>query len=62
MPLTHELKETIRARAQCDSEFRQTLLRESVECILNGDMDTGKAVLRDYVSATVPPPQISPAS
>src|ERR1017187_7820494 len=53
MPLTHDFKETIRARAQRDSDFRQALLREAVECIINGDLETGKAVLRDYVNATV---------
>jgi hypothetical protein len=53
MPLTHGFKETIRARAQRDRAFRQALLRESVECILNGDLETGKSVLRDYVNATV---------
>ena len=53
MPLTHDFKETIRARAQRDPAFRHALLRESVECILNGDSDTGKSVLRDYVNATV---------
>ena len=49
MPLAHDFKETIRARALRDPDFRQALLREAVECILNGDLDTGKAVLRDYV-------------
>ncbi len=53
MPLTHDFKETIRARAQRDRAFRQALLRESVECVINGDLATGKAVLRDYVNATV---------
>jgi DNA-binding phage protein len=53
MPLTHDFKETIRARAQRDPAFRQALLRESVECILNGELQTGKSVLRDYVNATV---------
>ena len=53
MPLTHDFKETIRARAQRDPDFRQALLRESVECIINGDLETGKAVLRDFVNATV---------
>ena len=53
MPLTHDFKETIRARAQQDPDFRQALLRESVECIINGDLETGKAVLRNYVNATV---------
>ena len=53
MPLTHDFKETIRARAQTDPNFRQALLREAVERYLNGDLETGKAVLRDYVNATV---------
>lgn len=46
MPLTHDFKETIRARAQRDPDFRQALLREAVECVINGDLGTGKAVLR----------------
>src|SRR5258708_39697423 len=53
MPLTHDFKETIRARAQREPAFRRALLREAVECILQGDLRTGKAVLRDYVNATV---------
>ena len=53
MPLTHDFKETVRARAQRDPAFRRALLREAVECIINGDLDTGKAVLRDYINATV---------
>jgi len=52
MPLTHDFKETIRARAQRDPDFRQALLREAVECVINGDLATGKAVLRYYVNAT----------
>lgn len=53
MALTHDFKETIRARAQRDAGFRQALLREGVECIVRGDLATGKVVLRDYVNATV---------
>ena len=53
MPLTYDFKETIRARAQRDPDFRHALLREAVECVINGDLATGKAVLRDYVNATV---------
>jgi hypothetical protein len=53
MPLTHDFKETIQARAQRDPKFRLALLRESVECVINGDLETGKAVLRDYVNATM---------
>ncbi len=51
MPVTHDFKEAIRARAQRDPRFRKALLRGAVECILNGDLATGKAVLRDYVNA-----------
>ena len=53
MPRTHEFKKTIRARAKRDPDFRHALLREAVETILDGGFGTGKAVLRDYVNATV---------
>ena len=53
MPLTHDFKETIRARVQSDPKFRRAMLKEAVELILNGELDTGKAMLRDYVNATV---------
>ena len=53
MPLSHDFKETVSARAQRDTDFRRALLREAVECILNGELMTGKSVLRDYVNATV---------
>ncbi len=53
MPLTHDFKETIRARAQRDQKFRQALLQEAIESMLNGELAAGKAVLRDYVNATV---------
>jgi DNA-binding phage protein len=53
MPLTHDFKQTIQARAQREPKFRQALLREAVASCLDGDLETGKAVLRDYVNATV---------
>jgi hypothetical protein len=53
MPLTDDLKETIRARVQSDPDFRQALLSEAVKCVIKGDVATGKAVLHDYVNATV---------
>lgn len=40
-------------RVQDEPEFRQALLREAIECIVNGDLPAGKAVLRDYVNTTV---------
>jgi DNA-binding phage protein len=53
MPLTKDFKETVRARAQRDPEFRAALLIEAAEQLLAGDLGTGKAVLRDYINATV---------
>lgn len=53
MVLTKDFKESIQARAQRDPAFRKALLQEGIECLLAGDMDTGKAVLRDYINATI---------
>ena len=53
MALTRDFKETIQARIERDPAFREELLKEAVECLLSGDVDTGKAVLRDYINATI---------
>ncbi len=53
MALTRDFKETIQARVKRDPAFREELLREGVECLLSGDVDTGKAVLRDYINAAI---------
>lgn len=53
MALTREFKKTVVARVQRDSKFRDALLREGVEAMLAGDMETGKAILRDYINATI---------
>lgn len=53
MPLTTAFKQTVQARAMRDAAFREALLTEGVEALLSGDLDTGKAVLRDYINATV---------
>ncbi|MDE0705895.1 MAG: transcriptional regulator [Rhodospirillaceae bacterium] len=53
MALTRDFRETIRARIERDTEFREALLKEGVDCLLAGDVDTGKAVLRDFVNATL---------
>lgn len=53
MALTRAFKETVKARAERDSAFREALLTESVAAMLSGDVDTGKAILRDYINATI---------
>ena len=53
MALTRDFKATIQARVRRDPAFREELLREGVECLVSGDMETGKAILRDYINATI---------
>jgi DNA-binding phage protein len=53
MALTRSFKETVQARAKRDRAFRAALLSEGVEVLLQGDLDAGKALLRDYINATI---------
>src|SRR5271155_4655868 len=53
MPLTRDLKATIRARVERDPRFRRELLRKGVEAMLAGDVATAKTILRDYINATI---------
>ncbi|MBI1274448.1 transcriptional regulator [bacterium] len=61
MALTRDFKDTIKARAARDPEFREALLVEGIECLLSGDVETGKTVLRDYINATVGFPALAKA-
>ncbi len=36
-----------------DPGFRESLLRESIELMLAGDVEVGKNMLRNYINATV---------
>ena len=53
MALTRDFKQTVQARVERDPAFREALLKEGVECLLAGDVETGKALLRDYINATI---------
>jgi DNA-binding phage protein len=53
MVLTRSFKATVQARVASDPAFKQALLSEGVNALLEGDIDTGKAILRDYINATV---------
>ena len=53
MALTRSFKATVQARVLADPAFRDALLQEGIESMLGGDVDTGKAILRDYIKATV---------
>ncbi|MBF0490692.1 MAG: transcriptional regulator [Candidatus Omnitrophica bacterium] len=53
MAITRDFKETVQKRALQDAEFREGMLRESIECMLAGDLKTGKVLLRDYINAMI---------
>jgi hypothetical protein len=60
MALTRDFRETIRERAQREPAFRQALLREGLQLINDGDFTTGdgdfttgRAILRNYINATI---------
>lgn len=53
MALTRDFRETVKARADRDPEFRQVLFREAVDSLLGGEVEVGQALLRDYINATV---------
>jgi len=53
MALTVDFKETVKERVERDPAFREELLKEGVECLLVGELDTGKAILRDFINATI---------
>lgn len=53
MPLTKSFNETVKVHLERSEEFRRALLREALGCMLSGDLDTGKSVLRKYINGTV---------
>lgn len=53
MALTRDFKQTVMERVQNDPAFRIGLLTEAAECLLNGEVDVAKTLLRDYVNATL---------
>ena len=53
MALTKGFKDTIMARAKKDSKFCEAMLSEAIAELLSGDVDAGKAILRDYINATI---------
>lgn len=53
MAVTKSFKELVQRRIANDPEFGTALLREGIDTMLTGDVDTGKAILRDYIKATV---------
>ncbi|MGD0489543.1 MAG: transcriptional regulator [Syntrophorhabdales bacterium] len=58
MALTRDFRQTVRERAMRDEAYRKELLLEAVNEILEGNVDVGKAMLRDYINATITFPEL----
>ncbi len=52
MPLKKDFKETVMARVKSDPSFGSELIVEATNAFLTGEMEIGKALLRDYLNAT----------
>ncbi len=52
MALTREFKETVQVRVKQDPAYRKELIIEATNAFLEGDIDTGKTLLRNYLNAT----------
>jgi DNA-binding phage protein len=53
MPLTKSFRETVQARARRDAKFRQALLGEAMQALLDGDLEEGRSALRSCINATI---------
>ncbi len=53
MPLTRNFRETVQERARRDVKFRQALLAEAMQALLDGNLEEGRAALRSCINATV---------
>jgi DNA-binding phage protein len=53
MALTRSFKDLVQRHVAADPAYGEALLREGIDTMLAGDVDTGKTILRDYIKATI---------
>jgi len=53
MARTRSFRELVQRHVSSDPAFAEALLREGIQTMLTGDIETGKTILRDYIKATV---------
>lgn len=54
MARTKSFKELVQSEVKADRTFAEALLREGVDAMLSGDVDTGRTILRDYIKTAAP--------
>ncbi|MBV9563522.1 MAG: transcriptional regulator [Bradyrhizobium sp.] len=53
MARTKSFKDLVQHQVKLDKKFAEALLREGIDAMLAGDVETGKTILRNYIKATV---------
>jgi hypothetical protein len=48
MARTKSFKDLVEHHVKGDTKFAEALLREGIDAMLSGDLDAGKAIMRDY--------------
>ena len=51
--MTRSFQDLVQARASRDSAFGEALLREGLDAMLAGDVELGKAILREYIKGAI---------
>jgi DNA-binding phage protein len=62
MPRAKKFQDLVQHHVKTDKRFAEALLREGVDAMLSGDMETGKSLLRNYIKATVGFEQLAKAT
>ena len=52
MAKSKSFRELVQDQVKADKKFAEALLREGIDAMLSGDVETGKTILRDYIKAT----------
>jgi hypothetical protein len=53
MARTKSFHDLVHRQAKTDKKFAEELLREGIDAMLSGDMETRKTILRDTIKATM---------
>ena len=47
---TKSFKALVRRHVKTDQEFTEALLREALDALLSGDVETARSIFRDYLA------------
>ena len=52
-PIGRSFHDIVQARASRDTAFAESLLEEAVQCLLMGDVDVGRSLIRDVIKGSI---------